>query len=156
MTITVDVSGGPGWIIRGRDLRPEIINLDEFRDGLADDPLAMVIELLWTGEPAEALALLEQEPQGVRVRALSADCLRDLGELDQANSIYDELVSECMGTGREAFMYQHRGKARLEAGRLEEAVSDFERAVKLRLGGDPALLASAGQALAVALQRLNG
>lgn len=156
MTITADVRGGPGWIIRGSDLRPEIVDLNAFRDGLTDDPLATVIELLWTGKADEALDLLRQEPQSVRVRALSADCLRDLGDLDAANAIYDELVAECAGTGREAFMHQHRGKARLASGRLEEAVADFEHAVKLRLGGDPDLLASAGQALAVALQRLNG
>ncbi|OII12228.1 hypothetical protein BIU97_04370 [Curtobacterium sp. MCBA15_009] len=151
--MTAHVVGGPGWVIRADDLRPEITDLRAFRLGLTGDPLAEPLELLWSGGAAAAIDLLDGHEPSRRVRALRADCLRDLGETDAAVAEYDALVSECVGTGHEAVMRQHRGKALLAAGRADRAVDDFRRVVELRLDGDPDLLASARLALAVALSR---
>lgn len=147
-----DVVGGPGWILRGSDLRPAIVDLQAFRAGLADDPLGPVLERLWSDEPAAALRMLDDRPATLRTRALRADCLRDLGARDEAVEAYDSLVEETAGTPREATMRQHRGKALLAADRIDDAVADFRIAVSMRLAGDPALLASAEQALAFALR----
>lgn len=148
--MVVDVEGGPGWVIRGADLRPAITDLAEFRDGTAGDPLAPAIELLWTGHAQSALDVLERIPERPRVRALIADCRRDLGDDLGAVEEYDRLVAECVGTAREAVMRQHRAKALLAAGHTDRAIEDFLRAVELRQGHDPALLASAEQGLAFA------
>lgn len=148
--MTSDVAGGPGWIIRGADLRPAITDLAAFRDGMAGDPLVTVIELLWTGQAQRALDRLQGLPRSPRVRALIADCRRDLGDHAAAVREYDQLVAECGGTPREAVMRQHRAKALLAAGHADRAVEDFRRAVELRRGHDTALLASAEQGLAVA------
>lgn len=148
-----DVPGGPGWIIRATDLRPVITDLAAFRTGLRDDSLAEPIELLWTGHAEAALRHLEVLEQTPRVRALQADCRRDLGDTDTAVSEYDALVSECAGTAREATMRQHRGKALLAAGRVDLAVEDFRAAVALRRSADETHQASALQALAVARAR---
>ena len=148
--MTSDVQGGPGWVIRGEDLRPSITDQAMFRRSHAEDELVDVLELLWSGRPAEALQHLSSFPETVRVRALTADCHRDLGRHDRALDSYDALVAETMGTPREAMMRQHRGKTLLAAGHPERAVEDFRRAAQLRAGGDPALLASTQQALEVA------
>lgn len=145
--MVADVYGGPGWVIRGADLRPAITDLEEFRRGIAADPLARALELLWSGAPGRALRALAAQEATPRVRALRADCLRDLGEAARAVAEYDRLLAEVRGTPREAVMRQHRGKALLAAGRPAQAQEDFERVVELRTGGDPALLASAHQAL---------
>ncbi|PCN46478.1 hypothetical protein Csp2054_17065 [Curtobacterium sp. 'Ferrero'] len=148
-----DVPGGPGWIIRGGDLRPVVVDLAAFRTGLHGDPLAHCLELLWTGDPAAALAALAPFDRTARVRALRADCLRDLGDVRAAVREYDVLVSETAGTSREAVMRQHRGKALLAAGDPALAIVDFTLAVELRRSGDPVLLASARQGLSVAVRR---
>lgn len=148
--MTTDVEGGPGWVIRGDDLRPAITDLATFRDGVATDPLGAVIELLWTGQAQAALERLARLPPSLRVRALMADCKRDLGEHVSAVLDFDRLVAECTGTPREAVMRQHRAKALLAAGHADQAVEDFRRAVELRHGHDPALVASAEQGLAAA------
>lgn len=145
-----DVEGGPGWVIRGADLRPAITDLAKFRDGMAGDPLVAVIELLWTGHAQNALERLERLPESMRVRALIADCKRDLGDHLSAVREYDRLVAECAGTAREAVMRQHRAKALLAAGRADRAIEDFRQAVELRRGHGTALLASAEQGLAAA------
>ena len=150
-----DVAGGPGWIIRAADLRPVVTDLEAFRAGLAEDPLAEPIELLWTGNAGAALQVLDVLRQTPRVRALAADCHRDLGDTAHAVSEYDVLVAECVGTAREAVMRQHRGKALLANGETERAVEDFQRAVELRGTADPVLLASAEQGLAVARARVD-
>lgn len=144
------IEGGPGWVI-GDDLRPLITDIDAFHEGFAGDSFVEPIELLWSGKPAEALAVLDA--MGIetpRARALRADCLRDLGEHSRALTQYDALVAECAGTALEATMLQHRGKVRLVAGDIHGAVSDFQKAVALRENGDPALLASSRQALEAA------
>ena len=124
-------------------------------EGLAEDPLAEPIELLWTGNAGAALQVLDVLRQTPRVRALAADCHRDLGDTAHAVSEYDALVAECVGTAREAVMRQHRGKALLANGETERAVEDFQRAVELRRTADPVLLASAEQGLAVARARVD-
>lgn len=148
--MTIDVEGGPGWVIRGADLRPAIIDLAKFRDGMAGDPLVTVVEMLWTGHTQNALERLERLPESLRVRALIADCKRDLGDRLSAVREYDRLVAECAGTAREAVMRQDRAKALLAAGRADRAIEDFRQAVEFRRGHDTALLASAEQGLAVA------
>ena len=74
-----DIEGGPGWAIRSADLRPIVIDLSAFRAGLSEDPLGEALELLWTGSPEAALRHLEPFAPTARVRALKADCHRDLG-----------------------------------------------------------------------------
>lgn len=96
------------------------------------------------------MSLLLDQPDSFRVRALRADCHRDLGDHEVAVAEYDLHVETVAGSPREPVIRQHRGKALLAAGRAEEAVEDFERVVVLREGGDPTLLASAVQALEVA------
>lgn len=145
-----DVEGGPGWSIRAADLRPSVTDRAAFRAGLLDDPLAVPLELLWSGEPDVALDQLDALPRTVRVRALAADCHRDLGDTLRAVQEYDRLVDEHDGTPLEAVLRQHRGKALLAHGDAGRASEDFRRVVTLRRAGAPALLASAEQALAVA------
>ncbi len=152
-TEIADVVGGQGWILRGSDLRPAIVDLQAFRAGLAEDPLCPVLERLWSDEPAAALRMLDDHPPTLRTRALRADCLRELGAPGEAADVYDRLVAETAGTPLEATMRQHRGKALLAAGRVDDAIDDFRIAVSMRLSGDPALLESAEQALAFALRR---
>ena len=148
-----DIVGGPGWVIRATDLRPAITDADAFAKDRQSDPLGGILTLLWSGDAAAALHLLEQEPATHRVRALRADCRRDLGHFTLALLEYDILVDEAMHTSREAVIRQHRGKARLAAGDTNRALDDFGRAVFLRQDGDPGLLASAQQALQVAEAR---
>lgn len=151
-TEIADVVGGPGWILRGSDLRPAIVDLPAFRAGLAEDPLGPVLERLWSDEPGEALRMLAEHSATLRSRALRADCLRDLGARDEAVEAYDSLVEETAGTPREATIRQHRGKALLAADRIDDAVADFRIAVALRRSSDPSLLASAEQALSFGLR----
>lgn len=121
---------------------------------MRDDSLAGPIELLWSGDPAGALAALDRLAPTLRIRALRADCYRDLGDFPRAVGEYDALVAECAGTSREAVMRQHRDKALLFAGELNRAIEDFQRVLDLREDDDPTLLASAQQALAVARRTL--
>jgi Flp pilus assembly protein TadD len=89
------------------------------------------------------------------VRALAADCHRDLGDTALAVGEYDVLVAESLGTAREAVMRQHRGKALLANGEAERAIEDFQQAVELRRTADTVLLDSAEQALVVARGRVT-
>lgn len=153
--MTSEVQGGPGWVIRGDDLRPSITDLTQFRRAHADDELLNVLELLWSGRPAAALDLLSSHPATARVRALTADCHRDLGQHARALVAYDTLVAESAGPAHEAVMRQHRGKALLASGDPERALADFERAAELRKNADPSLLASTQQAIAVAREAVK-
>lgn len=145
-----DIEGGPGWVISGKDLRPAITDRALFRDSHAEDELLEVLDLLWSGHAAAALKLLDCFEDSPRVRALRANCHRDLGDHDLALRIYDALVEETGGTPREAVMRQHRGKVHLVAGDPVQARADFERSVELRRDGDALLLASSVQAFGVA------
>lgn len=147
-----EVVGGPGWVI-GADLRPRITDAEAFRHGMSGDPLADVVEALWSGDPERALRMLGPLTT-LRARALRADCHSALGESSAASKEYDELVRETEGTSREAVMRQHRGKVLLAAGETTSAIDDFARALELRRDGDPALRASSEQALRVAQLRL--
>lgn len=150
-----DIVGGPGWVIRGEDLQPEITDRAVFRDAHAEDELLDVLDLLWSGHAAAALDLLDSFEDYSRVRALRADCLRDLGHHDRALHLYDALVEESAGTPREAAMRQHRGKVHLVAGDPVQALYDFERAVELRRDGDALLLTSSVQAAEVASEAVK-
>ncbi len=146
------IDGGPGWIIDGKTLLPRIVDPEEFRRSLADDPLREGIEALWSGRPDEAAELIEGHEPTFRTRALKADCLRDQGELDLAIAEYRELIDECAGTAWEAVMRQHLGKALFSASRFTEAGEQFAEALRLRedTGADQDLLTSSHYALRVA------
>lgn len=148
------IDGGPGWIIDGETLRPRITDLATFRGGMVEDPLRDAVEHLWSGRPKQALEQLSACEESMRVRALIADCHRDLGNCAAARAIYDELVEQYSGTAAEAVMRQHRGKVHLTAGDPGRALADFKRAAELRKDQSPALLASSQQAVAVARQTL--
>lgn len=153
-----DVEGGPGWVIDGATLLPRITDLAAFREGMASDPLADVVEALWSGDPARASELLHTSEQTVRVRALRADCARDLGDVDSALASYAELLAECSGSPWEPVLRQHHGKALFTAGRFGEALAEFEAALAMRrASGAPAdLLASSEQARDRARQLVDG
>lgn len=143
-----DVKGGPGWLMAGTTLRPVITDVPSFRAGVANDPLGRAVELLWTDRPASAERWLQSQESTVRVRALRADCRRDLGDHDGALAAYRQLVAECAGGPREAVMRQHHGKALMAGGEYGPAAQEFEIALRLRLeaGADATLLASSRQA----------
>lgn len=152
-----DVEGGPGWVIDGATLRPRITDLAAFREGMAQDPLVAAIEALWSGDPAGARELLHTADPSIRVRALLADCARDLGEVDEAVRECAELLAECAGTPWEPVLRQHSGKALLAADRPEEALAEFETALRQRVAaGAPAdLIDSSAQARDRARQVLS-
>lgn len=134
-------------MLRGSDLRPEFTDQTLVRGENSHDPLLDAVELLWTGEPDQASRLLYQEPTSVRVRALIAECHRDLGHHKDAVAALRELVNETIGTGRESFMRQHLGKAFLATDQTEKAIEQFRIAVELRPDAQQSLLASSQQAL---------
>lgn len=53
------------------------------------------------------------------------------------------------------FAWQHLGKCLAEQGRWAEAARCFERALRLRIGGDPGLIRSTETALVLARERLD-
>ena len=77
-----------------------------------------------------------------------AEAHRSFGRLDAAES----LLRAALETGeRRDFALQHLGKTLLDAGRRDEGVEVLEAALELRrAAGDPALVASTEQALALA------
>lgn len=151
--VAEDLAGGPGWIINGQTLRPVIVDVVAFREGLVQDPLAVVIEQLWSGHPHRALDLLAAHSSSLRVRALRGDCLRDLGRHVEAIKVYEQLVEESLNGPAEAVMRQHYGKALLTAGHSHQARQEFSRALELRnRGSNPHLIASSNQALQVATE----
>ncbi len=144
---TTPIPGGPGWSTNPLTLRPMITDPDAFRTEFGADPCAAAIEALWSGRPDQAASLLTArlitEPTSVRLRALRADCDRDLGRVEAAIDSYRGLVAETTGTPREGTVVQHLGKALFAAGRYAAAAHAFDRAVTLRHNGDPDLLVSA-------------
>ncbi len=152
-----DLEGGPGWVLDGTTLLPRITDLTAFRKGMATDPLAAAIETLWSGDPSRARELLHTEEQTVRVRALLADCARDLGEIDTALTSYAELLVECTGSPWEPVLRQHHGKALFVAGRFREALAEFEtaRAMRVAAGVPDDLIASSAQACQRARQAMS-
>ncbi|MET9709469.1 tetratricopeptide repeat protein [Nocardiopsis alba] len=146
------IPGGPGWSMDHLTLLPVIDDLTEFRRAHADDPALSVLEELWSGRPerAEPAALaLVRSARTARHRALLADVRRDLGRVSQAVEEYRDLLREHEGTGREAALWQHLGKAYFVGGAYGEAADAFETALRLRLDSraDPDLVTSSRQAL---------
>jgi Flp pilus assembly protein TadD len=150
--------GGEGWEFDPITLRPVITDETEFRARHADDPALEVHVALWTGHPDTALEalqpLLDASPDNWRWRALRADAIRDLGDHRSAIADYRQLVTEHAGTGREAVLVQHLGKAYFAAGDYSSAVSCFQRALTLRAeaGADSSLVESSRMALERARQ----
>lgn len=142
------LEGGPGWVIDDTTLLPRIIDPVAFREGMSTDPLADAVETLWSGEPGRARELLHTEEPTIRVRALRADCARDLGEVDEALREYADLLAECSDSPWEPVLRQHYGKALLAAGRLGEALAEFDTAYGMRVdaGAPTDLIASSAQA----------
>lgn len=137
-------------MLRGSDLRPEVTHQTLFRRENSHDPLRDAVELLWAGEPVRALRLLDQEPASVRVRALIAECRRDLGHHEEAVAALRELVTESIGAGRESFMRRHLGKAFLATEQTEKVIEQFRIAVEVRrCAAEPARFVSAGSAVRV-------
>lgn len=148
MTSDSRLQGGPGWYIDRETLLPGIEDEDLFRAAHANDPAVEILVALWTGNPEQAEAEIRRrfaEAETPRLRALLADAWRDQGRTDDAIAAYEELVCEVAGTGHEAVMQQHLGKALFVAGRYDEAARVFEQAYELRTaaGAEPALVNSA-------------
>lgn len=141
------IPGGPGYQIHPLTLRPMITDLQAFRAGLIDDPCRAALEALWSERPADAATQLDQlliiEPRSIRLRALRADCDRDLGRFDAAIDTYQRLLKETANTVREATIVQHLGKAQFAAGRYADAAKSFDRAATLRRNAAADLLESA-------------
>ena len=152
-----DVPGGPGWVIDGQTLLPRITEPAVFREGLAHDPLVDAVEALWSGDPQRARTVLQRECRTVRVRAMLADCDRDLGRVERAIDEYEDLLAECADTPWEPVLRQHYGKTLLAAGRAEDALEEFEAAYEMRVeaGAAPDLIASSEQARARAEQLVS-
>ncbi|USY19636.1 hypothetical protein NE857_31110 [Nocardiopsis exhalans] len=146
------IPGGPGWCMDARTLLPVIEDLGEFQSAHADDRALPILTELWSGRPEKAeplaLALVKAEPT-LRHRALLADVRRDLGRISWAVAEYAELIEQSRGTAREAFIWQHLGKAHFVGQDYPKAAQAFETALSLRLRDTAAedLIASSRMAL---------
>ncbi len=142
-----------GWHIDSMTLRPVIDDPETFEREFAHDDARDAIRALWSGDPVTARerceAMLKKRPSSVRLRALLADCRRDLGETDQAIADYRVLLEECRGTAWEAVLHQHLGTALFVAGHFDLALTAFAQAYELRVfaGGDPSLIDSSMAAI---------
>ncbi|GAA1047337.1 hypothetical protein [Rothia amarae] len=105
-----DIEGGPGWIISGRTLLPEINDHTLFREAFEQDNLSVPLELLWTGYPEQAFRLLEKKSVSTRQQALIADCFRGLERYPEAEQIYRALLKDITDPRLEATLHQHLGK----------------------------------------------
>ena len=78
------------WHIDPMTLRPVIDDVEAFNREFAHDDAHDIIRALWSGDPVTALERCEdrlaKEPSSVRLRAILADCRRELGETDRAFS----------------------------------------------------------------------
>ena len=140
--------GESGWHIDPITLRPVIDDLEAFEREFAHDYAREVIRALWSGDPATARerceVMLAERPSSVRLRAILADCRRDLGETDRAIADYRVLLEECRGTAWESVLHQHLGKALFTAGHYDLALTAFAQAYELRVftGAHPSLIDS--------------
>lgn len=141
------------WHIDPMTLRPVIDDVEAFDREFAQDDARDIIRALWSGNPVTALERCEdrlaKEPSSVRLRAISADCRRDLGETDRAIAEYRVLLEECRGTSWEAVLHQHLGKALFAAGHYDLALNAFAQAYEMRVftGADPSLIDSSMAAM---------
>ena len=142
-----------GWHIDPMTLRPVIDDGEAFDREFAHDHARDVIKALWSGDPAAARerceVILSEHPSSVRLRAILADCHRDLGETDRAIADYRVLLDECRGTSWEAVLHQHLGKALFAAGHYDLALRAFAQAYELRVftGTDSSLIDSSMAAM---------
>lgn len=143
-----DIEGGPGWMISGRTLLPEITDHTLFREVFEQDNLFVPLELLWTGYPEQALRLLEKKSVSTRQQALIADCFRGLERYPEAEQIYRALLKDITDPRLEATLHQHLGKVLLYAGNYQSALDEFRQSLTLRksLGVAPEIIASSQQA----------
>ena len=143
-----DIEGGPGWMISGRTLLPEITDHTLFREAFEQDDLFVPLELLWMGYPEQALRLLEKKSVSTRQQALIADCFRGLERYPEAEQIYRALLKDITDPRLEATLHQHLGKVLLYAGNYQSALDEFRRSLTLResLRVAPEIIASSQQA----------
>ncbi|GAA1169073.1 hypothetical protein GCM10009584_07520 [Ornithinimicrobium humiphilum] len=161
----MQVYGGgeyPAYVIDDDTLREELLDPEEAREWCEETPDHPDAVSFWRmlGELDRALVagervLLDREPGTVgwasgAVRLAHVHHWRE--EYAEAHELLDA-AEEVFATGEGApllaFVHQHRAKALLDEGRLEEAADAARRALALRTGrvGD-GLLASSRQTLA--------
>jgi tetratricopeptide (TPR) repeat protein len=146
-----------------RDLALGSAALMELSGGARRDPWQAVLlgRILLDAAPGrerEALALLEGSVHRLPDSDFKRASLFDAGlgamlsgELDRADRDFTEALSLAWSPDYRASIHRNRGKVRMLAGRLREAVSDFRAAVQLARGVEVMALAYFG--LGVALER---
>ncbi|RRD42086.1 tetratricopeptide repeat protein [Buchananella hordeovulneris] len=120
------------WQIDPTTLQPVILDPAGFRAEFRADPYLPVIEALWGGRAAEALAHLEPQDASFRARVLRAECLAANGNTPQAEQMLLALLREEAGSPREAVLHQHYGKLLFRAARYRQALTEFRHALRLR------------------------
>ncbi|WP_446216153.1 WG repeat-containing protein [Micromonospora sp. IBHARD004] len=116
--------------------------LGELDDALADGRLAVTY--------AEATGELRRT---ALARARLAQVLRWRGEHAEADRLFAEANSPELPDRLRAALHEHAGRSCLDQGRLIEACHHFERALDLRQGADPELIARTGVALDAVRER---
>lgn len=116
--------------------------LGDLDDALADGRLAVTY--------AEATGELRRT---ALARARLAQVLRWRGEHAEADRLFAEANSPELPDRLRAALHEHAGRSCLDQGRLIEACHHFERALDLRQGADPELVARTGVALDAVRER---
>jgi tetratricopeptide (TPR) repeat protein len=90
------------------------------------------------------------------VRVRLAHVYQWRGDFAAANTLFAAALAADVPSGARGSIHQHAGKCAFDEGRYAEAREHFERALALRRGGDPALVASTEIALAAVTRRAGG
>jgi tetratricopeptide (TPR) repeat protein len=124
--------GGLEWISSQPD-----VGIKHLREALTIEPRneqarLLLAELLLRYDPAESLTHLEflrtRKPSNRAVLIRLAGCCRELGRLNEAGTILDQLLSE---SPSDFPAILERGRVALDAGNAEQAESFFRRAEAL-------------------------
>ncbi|RYZ06533.1 MAG: hypothetical protein EOO73_16315 [Myxococcales bacterium] len=146
-----------------RDLSLGSVALMELSGGARGDPWRAVLlgRVLLDAQPGrerEAIALIESGVYRLPDSDFKRGSLFDVGlgamlsgDLERANRAFTAALSLAWDPDYRASIHRNRGKVRMLAGRLGEAVSDFRAAVQLARGVEVMALAHFG--LGVALER---